>query len=325
MGAPRATIDPRVVRRVVLWALGAASGVAAVPSTAQAQVAPPAEHPDLDEGIALLRQNRYGEAVLRLEAAARGEHPLAWYNLGLAYRGAGRPSQAIAAFERYLARPDANASPARLALIRAELPSLRRAMVSVQVRTTPPGAALQVDGRPQSTGDGAVWLDPGAHVLEWSAPGFQTQRRELSLQPGATAVLEIVLGPAEPPAAPPAVAVAPRVEPAHLLIDAPAEATVSIDGAPVGSGAVDRVTDVGDHDVEVRARGMEPWRRRLHVGAGSTRHTVTLRPVARSPGWVLPTAIAGGAVLVSAAIAGVAWLARGDAEPTAGTLGVFRE
>lgn len=321
MGAPRATFDRRTARWVSLCVVLAC---AALPASSSAQVATPAAHPDLDEGIALLRQNRYGEAVTRLEVATRGEHPLAWYNLALAYRGAGRLSQAIAAFERYLARPDANATAARLALIRAELPSLRRSMVSVQVRTTPADAALSVDGRPQPGGDGAVSLDPGPHVLEWSASGFQAQRRELSFLPGASAVLEIVLDPIDAPAAAVTPAAA-RTEPSHLLVDAPVDATVSIDGTPAGQGPVDRVTGAGDHDVEVRAPGMEPWRRRIHVGPGTTRHTVSLRAVSRSAGWVFPTAIAGGAVLLGAAVAGVAWLARGDAEPTTGTLGVFRE
>lgn len=63
-----------------------------------------------DAGIAALDQKDYARALTLLERAAHGRHATArmWYNLAVAYRDDRRPRDAVAAFERAAAMPDAD-------------------------------------------------------------------------------------------------------------------------------------------------------------------------------------------------------------------------
>lgn len=146
------------------------------------------------------------------EAVRRHPTPRAWYNLALAYRGAGRIAAAVDAFDRYLAAPDPDELPARIVQIRAERTNLLRSVGRIQVNVTPADVAVRVDGREATLAGGEVRVDPGTHSLEFEAQGRQTLRREVNLQAGMTLVLELQLPPIEQrpaqPAAPTATPVA---------------------------------------------------------------------------------------------------------------------
>jgi hypothetical protein len=300
--------------------------VEAQPAEGEARIA-------LDAGLELLQQRRYGEAITSLErAAALTRDPRVQYNLALAYRGAGRPTAAVQTFERYLASPDPRDPAARLAAIRGEVEALRRSLVPLRVQLAPPTAELRVDGRLTAlTAEGAT-LDPGAHVLEWSAPGHVSQRQELTLVSGTPVTLEISLrelAAAVPtPAAVAPQAAAPQTPaPPRLRVEpSVASARVVIDGTPAGLGVVEQQVPAGEHEVVVVAPGYARVTRRVRVGAeGTSRVSITLAPERRTPGWVLPVVIAGGAALVTGAVLGVAWFTRGTAEPTTSDWGVVRE
>jgi hypothetical protein len=153
----------------------------------------------------------------------------------------------------------------------------------------------------------------------------------VTLAPGSQQVLDIVLlalasppaaTPQPAPAAPPAPVVLPRlrVEPSV------SGASVTIDGTSAGLGTVEREVPAGPHDVEVRAVGYQRWSRRVQVvREGTTRLTPTLLAERRTPGWVLPVVVVGGAALLAAATLGVAYLARGTADPTQGSWDTIRE
>lgn len=73
------------------------------------------------EGVALLRRERFVEAMAHLDEVVRLDPtPTAWFDLALAYRGAVRIAATVTAFERYLAAPEPDAPRARLRAIREE-------------------------------------------------------------------------------------------------------------------------------------------------------------------------------------------------------------
>jgi len=112
------------------------------------------------------------------------------------------------------------------------------------------------------------------------------------------------------------ITLAPVAREAPRLVIEPsiAAATVLLDGQPAGTGRVERTTTAGDHVVEIQASGYQPYRRSVHLGAsGTTRIDATLTRQGL-PGWVLPTAIAGGALVVGGTILGV-WLTTRDTAP----------
>ncbi len=150
----------------------------------------------LDRGIALLLQRRWVEALPHLEESTLLEpSPLGWFNLGLAYRGAGRIAAAVSAFERYIASPEPDAPPARLTALRAELPNLSRSIARLRVHVTPAGATIRVDGRPATMSGSEIRVDPGTHAIEFHLAGHESASREVNPTAGALVVLEIQLRP----------------------------------------------------------------------------------------------------------------------------------
>lgn len=123
------------------------------------------------------------------------------------------------------------------------------------VRTTPPGAAVAVNGvdrgrTPLSLRD----LPFGAYRVEVSRSGFQPQAREMMLSPAdPVAAIEIDLLPAPaPPAAPASGSI--------VVESRPAGATVILDGRVVGAtpAVVDDVA-AGTHQVRIERDGYRPW------------------------------------------------------------------
>ena len=255
------------------------------------------------------------EESLRLEPT-----PLAWFNLALAYRGARRVVAAIDAFERYLAAPEPAAPEVRLTAIRGEVSGLLRSVARLRLSVTPAAAAVRVDGRDVAASDGEVRVDPGTHALSVEAAGFEPMRREVSLQAGATVVLELQLravgSPADARPAP-----TPRAPAEGRLAVEPStpNATVAVDGTPRGLAPIVLSLPVGEHRVELRAAEHRPWSGDVVVREGGTaRLTPTLARLSGGRGWVLPVAIAGGAAVVTAAALGIAYATRGTAAPTQG-------
>lgn len=243
-------------------------------------------------GVAHLRDGRFQEAALALERSyALRAVPVALYNLALAHRGLGRYRSAIELFDRYLRAESASIAPERLDAIRAEREDLVRALVEVTLRVSPADASLRVDGAEPTRSPPLLVLDPGAHVLEWSAPLHHPRRESLTATPGSRPALDIALAP---------------IREGRLQVESSVPgATIELDGSRRGVGRFDGEVPIGDHALALRAPGYRPVQRRVTVSpAGTVRVVITLER-AGPPGWVIPTAIAGGAAVLGAIIAGV--------------------
>lgn len=145
-------------------------------------------------GRQALLARRNDEAADAFHEAVRIE-PTAgtWRWLGVTLRGMARYTEAIAAFERYLAAPEADATAEQLAQAHVALAEMRRALGTLVVTVSPSRTTLLVDARPRSIGAGEVELDPGEHVVELRAEGYRTLREEINLRPGGQAVLNVRL------------------------------------------------------------------------------------------------------------------------------------
>ena len=195
-----------MTRRAAIPALALVVGVAA--GGVSAQTPPPTARASFERGLAALEADRYAEAVLSLEASYRARPvPVVLFNLALAYRGVGRYRDAVDAFERYLADPATAGDTARAAAVQQEIRDLRAALASLDLALDPPSASIRVDGRPRVFPGDRLSLDPGAHVLEFTAEGRLPHREELSLDPGETARLSVRLDPA------------PAAYPSHLAME----------------------------------------------------------------------------------------------------------
>ncbi len=305
------------VSRLPCVALAAALSL---PAVVRAQGQPPAAPAaPADEaraayelGVAHLDAGRYQEAALALERSyGLRAVPVALYNLALAYRGLGRYREAVRHFDRYLQDPGA-AAPERLAAIRAEREELLRALVHASIAVTPPTATLQVDGRAPAPSPESLELDPGPHVLEWSAPAHRSHRETFTATPGSRPTFTVALEP---------------VRVGRLQVDASYPSVViAIDGARAGVGRVDRELPVGEHVVTLRAPDYREVLRRVTVQPGATVRVVVTMERERLPGWVIPTVVGAGVAVVGAVVAGVLVASQPDVPPLVnGTWGTFRE
>lgn len=87
--------------------------------------------------------------------------------------------------------------------------SQRDASTRLEIRTTPPGAVLRIDGRMVEAPDGSVALSPGLHTVHLQLTGYRTEMRAITLEAGKRALLEIELTPLPSRLHPPATSPSP--------------------------------------------------------------------------------------------------------------------
>lgn len=195
-----------------------------IPCAAYAQPSADAQaRAAFERGITEVDAGRFAAAVVSFEESYR-IRPVAVVlnNLAAAYARMGRYQLAIETYQRYLTDGSERLSPERMQVVRERLAELRRDTPTITLRVTPASFSLTVDGRAVTApASGAVALDPGSHVLDLSAAGFDARHREFQLAPGAREVWEVALAPVVPtPAATPqahadAIAAAPVAQTPH--------------------------------------------------------------------------------------------------------------
>lgn len=272
-------------------------------SEAQTATGDPQATAAYERGSQAFRERRFGEARIAFSEAVRREPtPARWFALAQACRNMSLYTDAINAFEHYLAAPEAGVAPERITEIRGQVETLRRLVGTLTLHVTPPTATASLDGHPLTLGNERIPLNPGAHVLEVSAEGHRTEHREITTESASQTVLDITL-------------TAAVIENPRLVIEpSVASASVSIDGVSVGAGRIERQLTPGDHAIEINASGYEPFRRSVHLNTtGTTRMDAALQHRGM-PGWVLPTVITGSVLVVGGTILGV-WLATRDTGP----------
>jgi len=148
------------------------------------------------EGLALLRAQKWAEAEQRFRRSlALAPRESAHYNLGLVLFQQRRFRESQVVLEELLASPAAAGQARYRNFAQALLPHVRAQLATLHLYVQPPEATLRVDREPTGPAGArrAIRLDPGMHQLEISAPGFATQRYELTLDPGTEQPRTIVL------------------------------------------------------------------------------------------------------------------------------------
>jgi len=163
-----------------------------------------------DEAVEALRQEDYPAALAALqESWALNPRPIVMYNIANCQGALFDYPAAIASFEAYL-EAGADSEPSdRLQEAGRRIAELEPRVGQVVLTVDPPGAQLLVDGRDAGTTPLAepVRLGPGPHVVELRKDGFESFRRELTVEQGERVEVVAALLPlrpvVEPPAEPP--------------------------------------------------------------------------------------------------------------------------
>jgi hypothetical protein len=145
------------------------------------------------EGVRAFRENRYADAIRYFRAAYRLGGPSSeLWNLARSQERLDDPESAVASIQEYLALHDL--SPQDRAEAEHELQVLRTRPSMLTITTTPPGAAVIVDGR-QTLGPTpfSAELSAGSHMISVRMGGFLEEKRSLDARFGRAVIVAVDL------------------------------------------------------------------------------------------------------------------------------------
>lgn len=235
-------------------------------------------------GVAAVKESQWATALEYFERSdAKRKHPVTSYNIGLCHRAVGHYVLAVRAFEDALAQNAAGDSalltPELAVEARALLGEVERSIVHVNLVVEPAAARVSIDGRPLARVGGAyvaglsregapepvdlehrrdgqasisVSMDPGAHTLRFTLPGYAEHVETIEDDRGAHRSLRIRL----------------RELPGVLRVSTTPEASVYIAGVNVGLSPLSSTRPKGDYLVSIRRDGFVPFSSRVHLAPG---------------------------------------------------------
>jgi hypothetical protein len=235
-----------------------------------------------DEGVELVKNQRWGDALASFERAARLKpHALAYYNMGIAERSLGHLTRARVQFHTALERDERSGHkelPASFAdETQGNLKDIEARLVHLQVKLEPADSSLTIDGRPlaidptkRTTAMHAgvalasaeppvlattfeIVMDPGQREFVLQKEGFTPAIARESYVPGARADLHLSLS-----------ALAATI---HVDADR-RDAAVRIQGLDVGVVPVDVRRPPGTYALDVRSPGFVTYETKVQVGPG---------------------------------------------------------
>lgn len=150
-----------------------------------------------------------------------------------------------------------------------------RVIVSNPNGALPPDLSVTLDGAPlQGAPPASDAVQPGTHIIQVSANGFRTTRREVQITAGQTMALAVDLDP---------VAAAPTGARVRVLVNTPG-AQAFLDGELLdGTPPQRQNVPAGTHILRVTAPGRLPHQREITVASGQAEMNVSVDDLAAAP------------------------------------------
>jgi len=197
------------------------------------------------------------------------------FNAGVTLEALDRKEEAFAYFREYVGFPGIDDE--ERAEARARLDALRADIATVEVTTTPPGAAIRIDREdlaPLGETPAEVAVSPGDHVVILSLEGHRERRVPVEARRGSTASLVVELAPMPTPPDPAPAPSPPAI--GRLLVESPDPVTVRVDDAVLGTGRrFAQHLPPGSHTVRAAAPGRVPATIQVDLAPGAE---LRLRP-----------------------------------------------
>ncbi len=243
-----------------------AAGAARAQPTDEARAAAGAA---FKRAVAAEKRQDWRVAIREYQAAYDlSPHPDVLYNIAAVHERIGEARAAAGFYQRYL--DGSPAAPDRAKVV-GKLAELRARPAEVQITSDPVGADVAIDGQARGQAPLTVTLDGGSHQVVVVA-GAARRSMVVAIEYGERQDLALTL----------------RAGEGTLVVDSNApQATVTIDGQPVGTTPWRGAVGAGTHTLVVSAPGFTTTERSVEVPAdGTARIQAALgRPI----GWVEPT------------------------------------
>jgi tetratricopeptide (TPR) repeat protein len=189
------------------WVVAIAIALSAARADAQSPVDVEQARALAKEGLSLSRQSRWEEAIAKLERSL-GLHRAAFtlYSLGVAYKAAGRPAEALGSLRQFLVERDKQEMKRFEAPARAAVDELQGEVGYLTIRVAPADAVVRLDGDvvPAAALGLPRLSNPGARILSAEARGYRRAMQTVDLARGETreVSLELEPAPSDAPVAP---------------------------------------------------------------------------------------------------------------------------
>lgn len=148
-----------------------------------------------------------------------------------------------------------------------EKPAPTPSLGTLTVITSPSGAQVKVDGKDRGKTPLTITdAQPGERKVEVSRPGHVSATKTVAIRAGQSAMVEVKL----------------EAKTARIHVDAPENATVSIDGKNVGIGPVTKDVAEGELKIIVEKDGFAPFTQNVTARTGETVNvTARLHPLGK--------------------------------------------
>jgi hypothetical protein len=259
-----------------------------------------------EQGVAAARAEDLGAAIdAFVESYALYPHPGTLLNLGLYQIRAGRRVDAHATLSALMERWGEVISDLARDEVGQRLRELEAALAFVTISTSPPGAAVSLDGVELGRTPLAAPIprEPGPCTVEARLEGHEPATETLDLRAGERSTVSLVLAPIADPDEPPALVVESRT----------AGALASVDEAEPAPVPLRLALEPGEHEVALSAPGHASQTRQVTLPeSGEVRLDITLVPLPAPPPppprrrwpWIVG-AVAAAAVAATAVALGV--------------------
>ncbi|AUX29421.1 MULTISPECIES: PEGA domain-containing protein [Sorangium] len=302
-------------------AAAAPAPAAAAPAPAAAAPAPLAEvltgtaKADYELGKSLFDHGDYANAFIKFEQAyALSKDVRLLWNMVVCKSNMHRYRHVLTLVEQLRQADRGVLTPQDWATMNALERSAEALVGRLDMAVSEAGAEVTIDDAPagKTPLPDKVIVDSGTRRIRVEKPGFKEHVRVEDVVPGATVVVNVQLEP--------------QVHAGRLSVLASPGARIALDGKVLGQGQWDGAVPSGRHALRVTAPGMTPYESEIVIQDDElSRFRVALTPIERSsapPAWVW---VAGGALVVVAAVTGGILLLQPSPAPTIeGTLGPTR-
>jgi hypothetical protein len=262
-----------------------------------------AADPKLDEakrhfaqGVALYNDGNFNAALAEFEAAYKiKQSPSVLYNIGLSQKSLFHYNEAIQSLQDYLAR-EKKINKEQQKQVAQLITEMKALLAEVTINVIPDGAVIKLDDRTIGQAPMKPYgIAAGNHNLEVSAEGYKPQKKEVLVSAGQPLTLNFKLE------------LIPKSGKAHITSNQPLS-EVRIDDKVIGMTPVDVELPLGGHQIEVIAKGYQPYRGELVVAGGQVREVKVVLELPPAPArekfykkwyfWVPVSVVAAGAVAV---------------------------